>query len=230
MLQLMKLEMKKFKFGWYVKGALIANIIITALFISMNYIQEVEKDVIMTNSEEAFLLIGAMVRATFIVFAAVLLAQLVIEEYKNKTIMLMFSYPIKRKKIIASKLAIIAILTFITIWLSNIVITGAVFLLQGYFSFISYSITFTEWMQQAITMIPFAVAAAGTSLIPLYFGMRKHSVPITIVSSLLVVSFACSYNPAFSVVTIIPIQLVLAAVGIIIAYLAIRDIEKEDAI
>jgi ABC-type transport system involved in multi-copper enzyme maturation permease subunit len=124
MLQLMKLEMKKFKFGWYVKGALTANIIITALFISMNYIQEVEKDVIMTNSEEAFLLIGAMVRATFIVFAAVLLAQLVIEEYKNKTIMLMFSYPIKRKKIIASKLAIIAILTFITIWLSIIVIRG----------------------------------------------------------------------------------------------------------
>ncbi|PEA56763.1 hypothetical protein CON64_00545 [Bacillus pseudomycoides] len=230
MLYLMKLEMKKFKFGWYVKGALIANIIITALFIFMNYIQEVEKDVIMTNAEDAFLLIGAMVRATFIVFAAVLLAQLVIEEYKNKTIMLMFSYPIKRKKIIASKLAIIAILTFITIWLSNTIVTSAVFVLHGYFSFISYSITFTDWIQQAINMIPFAIAAAGTSLIPLYFGMRKHSVPITIVSSLLVVSFACSYNPGFSMVMTIPIQLALAAVGIIIAYLSIRDIEKEDAI
>ncbi|MDC2863123.1 ABC transporter permease [Bacillus sp. BP-3] len=230
MLHLMKLEIKKFKFGWYVKGAMLANIIITALFISMNYIQEVEKDVIMTNAEDAFLLIGTMVRATFIVFAAVLLAQLVIEEYKNKTIMLMFSYPIKRKKIIASKLAIIAILTFITIWLSSTIVTGAVFLLHGYFSFISYSITFTDWMQQAITMIPFAVAAAGTSLIPLYFGMRKYSVPVTIVSSLFVVSFACSTNPGFSVAVIIPIQFVLAAVGMMIAYLAIRDIEKKDAI
>lgn len=230
MLHLVKLEMKKFKFGWYIKGALIANIIITALFISMNYIQEVEKDVIMTNADDAFLLIGTMVRATFIVFAAVLLAQLVIEEYKNKTIMLMFSYPIKRKKIIASKLTIIAILTFITIWLSNTVVTGAVFVLHEYFSFISYSITFTDWIQQAINMILFAIAAAGTSLIPLYFGMRKHSVPVTIVSSLFVVSFACSYNPGFPVVMIIPIQLILAAIGMIIAYLAIRDIEKEDAI
>ncbi|SFC64844.1 ABC-2 family transporter protein [Bacillus sp. 491mf] len=230
MLHLMKLEMKKFKFGWYVKGALLANVIITTLFISMNYIQEVEKDFIMTNAEDAFLLIGTMVRATFIVFAAVLLSQLVIEEYKNKTIMLMFSYPVKRKQLFASKLAIIAILTFITIWLSNIIVTGAVFVLHGYFSFISYSITFTDWMQQAITMIPFAVAAAGTSLIPLYFGMRKYSVPITIVSSLLVVSFACSNNPGFSVVVIIPVQFVLAAVGLMIAYLAIRDIEKKDAI
>lgn len=230
MLHLMKLEMKKFKFGWYVKGALLANIIITVLFINMNYIQIMENDVIMTNAKEAFSLIGAMVRGTFIVFAAVLLAQLVIEEYKSKTIMLMFSYPVKRKKLLASKLAIVAILTFITIWLSNIVVTGAVFVLHGYFSFISYSITFTDWMQQAINMIPFAIAAAGTSLIPLYFGMRKHSVPITIVSSLLVVSFACSYNPGFSVVMTIPIQLALAAVGIIIAYLSIRDIEKEDAI
>lgn len=230
MLHLMKLEMKKFKIGWYVKGALIANIIITALFVFMNYIQEVEKDVIMTNAGDAFLLIGTMVRATFIVFAAVLLAQIVIEEYKSKTILLMFSYPIKRKKIIASKLFIIAILTFITIWLSNTIVTGAVFVLHGYFSFISYSITFTEWMQQAIDMIPFAVAAAGISLIPLYFGMRKHSVPITIVSSLFVVSFACSYNPGFSVVITIPIQLALAAVGIVISYLAIQGIEKEDAV
>lgn len=230
MLHLMKLEMKKFKFGWYLKGAVLANIIITAIFISMNYVQEVEKDIIMTNAEEAFLLIGTMVRATFIVFAAVLIAQLVIEEYKSKTIMLMFSYPVKRKKVIASKLAIIAILTFITIWLSNIVVTGAVFVLQGYFPFISYSITFTDWMQQAITMIPFAVAAAGTSLIPLYFGMRKYSVPVTIVSSLLVVSFACSYNPGFTVAMMIPIQLFLAVIGIMIAYVAIRDIEKKDAI
>ncbi|HDX9576811.1 TPA: ABC transporter permease [Bacillus pseudomycoides] len=230
MLHLMKLEMKKFKFGWYVKGAVIANVIITAMFFSMNYIQEVEKDVIMTNADDAFLLIGAMVRSTFIVFAAVLLAQIVIEEYKSKTIMLMFSYPVKRKKLIASKLAIIAILTFITILLSNIIVTGAAFLLHGYFSFVSYPITFTDWMMQAINMIPFAIAAAGTSLIPLYFGMRKYSVPITIVSSLLVVSFACSHNPGFSVAATIPIQFALAAVGMIIAYLAIRDIEKKDAV
>lgn len=230
MLQLMKLEMKKFKFGWYVKGALIANVVITALFILLNYIQQIEGNVFIESSEKAFLFIGAMVRGTFIVFAAVLIAQLVIEEYKNKTILIMFSYPIDRKKIIASKLFIVAILTFITIWLSNIVVAGAVFVLHSYFSFISYSITITEWMQQAINMVPFAVAAAGTSLIPLYFGMRKHSVPITILSSLFVVSFACSYNPTFSMVAIIPVQFALAAVGIMIAYLAIRNIEKEDAI
>ncbi|MGG2095199.1 ABC transporter permease [Bacillus sp. S13(2024)] len=230
MLHLMKLEMKKFKFGGYVKGALIANVIITALFIFLNYIQQIEGNVFIESSEKAFLFIGAMVRGTFIVFAAVLIAQLVIEEYKNKTILIMFSYPIDRKKIIASKLFIVAILTFITIWLSNIVVAGAIFALHSYFSFISYSITINDWMQQAINMVPFAVAAAGTSLIPLYFGMRKHSVPITILSSLFVVSFACSYNPTFSMVAIIPVQFALAAVGIMIAYLAIRNIEKEDAI
>ncbi|WP_416826075.1 ABC transporter permease [Ectobacillus polymachus] len=230
MLQLMKLEMKKFKLGWYIKGALIADLIILALFISLNYIQQIEGDIFITNYEEAFLFIGAMVRGTFIVFAAVLIAQLIIEEYKNKTILIMFSYPVQRKKIIASKLFIVALLTFITIWISQILVTGAFFTLHGYFSFIPYSITITEWMKQTITIIPFAVAAAGTSLIPLYFGMRKHSVPITILSSLLVVSFACSYNPSFSVIAIIPVQFALAAVGIMIAYLAIRNIEKEDAI
>ena len=63
---------------------------------------------------------SSIVRATFIIFGAVLIAKLIIDEYKNKTILLMFSYPINRKKIMISKLAITAILTFITVILSNI--------------------------------------------------------------------------------------------------------------
>lgn len=52
----------------------------------------------------------------------------------------------------------------------------------------------------------------------------------TISSSLIVVMIACASNPAFSMVTFIPLQLALAAVGVTIAYSAIQNIEKEDAI
>ncbi|MFJ7731678.1 ABC transporter permease [Lysinibacillus sp. NPDC097231] len=55
-------------------------------------------------------------------FASVLIAKLVIEEYKNKTILILFSYPVSRKKIFVSKLILIAFLTFITMMLSNIVV------------------------------------------------------------------------------------------------------------
>ncbi|MFB7158184.1 MULTISPECIES: ABC transporter permease [unclassified Lysinibacillus] len=229
MLHLLKLEMKKFKLGWYVKGAIIANIVITAIVCFVIYIAQREGDIPISTYQDVYVMIGASVRATFIVFASVLIAKLVIEEYKNRTILIMFTYPVSRKKLIASKLALIAVLTLMTMMLSNIVVAGLFSIINFYFPIVPFSITANQFIGEVINIIPFAIAATGTSLIPLYFGMRNHSVPATIGSSLLVVAIACSYNPAVSLVTFIPLQLGLAAVGVIIAYLGIRNIENEDA-
>lgn len=230
MLKLMRLELMKFKFGWYIKGAIITNIIMTPILCFVMYLEQQERDSMITMYQEAFVMIGAMVRATFIVFAAVLIAKIVIEEYKNKTILIMFSYPINRKKMIASKLLFIAALTFITMLVTNIIVAGSFTIINSYFPIVPFSITANQYFGEALKMIPYSIATAGISLIPLYFGMRKHSVPTTISSSLIVVMIACASNPAFSMVTFIPLQLALAAVGVTIAYSAIRNIEKEDAI
>ncbi|ABS23449.1 MULTISPECIES: ABC transporter permease [Bacillus cereus group] len=230
MLQLMKLEMKKCKLGWYVKGAIIANIVMVAMLFLASYVSQIEGDVELRNSQMMLSMASAMVRGTFIVFAGVLIAKLVIEEYKNKTILLMFSYPINRKKIIASKLLITATLTFVTVLLSNIFVIGVFFILNRYMLVIPNTITVAELMQEGIKVIPFAIAAAGTGLIPLYFGMRKYSVPATIVSSLIVVMIACQSQPEFSLATFFPLQFALAAIGIMIAYYGIRNIENEDAL
>ncbi|MFT9819189.1 ABC transporter permease [Lysinibacillus sp. NPDC056185] len=229
MLQLLKLEMKKYNLGWYVKGAIIANIIITAVVCFVVYIAQREGDIPISTYEDVYVLIGASVRAMFIVFASVLIAKLVIEEYKNRTILIMFTYPVSRKKLIASKLALIAFLTLMTMMLSNIVVAGLFSIINIYFPIVPFTITANQFIGEVINIVPFAIAATGTSLIPLYFGMRNHSVPATIGSSLLVVAIACAYNPEISLVTFIPLQLGLAAIGVIIAYIGIRNIENVDA-
>ncbi|UED80543.1 hypothetical protein FH508_0001205 [Lysinibacillus sp. CD3-6] len=73
-----------------------------------------------------------------------------------------------------------------------------------------------------------AVAASSMALIPLYFGMKKYSVPTTILSSLLIVMVVSTNTGAFSLNDIIVIPITLAIIGIVIAYLAIRNIEKVD--
>lgn len=229
MLHLLKLEMKKFNLGWYVKGAMIANIIITAVVCSVIYIAQREGDIPISTYQDVYVLIGASVRATFIVFASVLIAKLVIEEYKNRTILIMFTYPVSRKKLIASKLALIAFLTFMTMMLSNIVVAGLFSIINIYFPIVPFTLTANQFIGEVINIIPFAIATTGTSLIPLYFGMRNYSVPATIGSSLLVVAIACYYNPEMPLVNFIPLQLGLAAVGVRIAYLGIRNIENVDA-
>ncbi|MBJ8050924.1 ABC transporter permease [Bacillus cereus] len=228
MLRLMKLEIKKFKLGWYVKGAVIANIVILALLVFVSYVAQIEGDLEVTNPQTMLLMASTMVRGTFVVFAGVLIAKLVIEEYKNKTILLMFSYPINRKKMMASKLFITAILTFITVILSNIFVVGVFFTANSYFSMIPNSVTVEQLIQEGIKLVPFAIAAAGTSLIPLYFGMRKYSVPTTVVSSIIFVVLSCQNQPEFSLATFLPLQLALAVIGVIIAYYGIKNIERED--
>ncbi|MEY2303178.1 ABC transporter permease [Bacillus tropicus] len=228
MLHLMKLELKKFKLGWYVKRAIIANIVILAVMIFVSIIAQVEGDAEIRNPETILLMASTIVRATFIIFGSVLIARLIIGEYKNKTILLMFSYPINRKKMMASKLAITAIVTFITVIVSNILVVGIFFGIDSYFSILPNSFTVDQLVQEGIKLVPLAIATAGMSLIPLYFGMRKHSVPTTIVSSLIVVSIAMNSNPEFSTATFLPLQLALAAIGVVIAYYGIKNIEKED--
>ena len=73
-----------------------------------------------------------------------------------------------------------------------------------------------------------AIAASGIALIPLYFGMRKYSIPTTIISSIIIVSVTSSNSGNFTLNDIIIIPITLAIVGLGIAYLAIRNIERVD--
>ncbi|GAB6450365.1 ABC transporter permease [Bacillus paranthracis] len=230
MLRLMKLELKKIKLGWYVKRAVIANLAILALLIFVSIVSQIEGDPEIRDPQAILLMASTIVRATFIIFGSVLIARLIIGEYKNKTILLMFSYPINRKKMMASKLAITAIVTFITVIVSNILVVGIFFGIDSYFSILPHSFTVDQLMQEGIKLVPLAIATAGMSLIPLYFGMRKRSVPTTIVSSLIVVAIAMNSNPEFSTATFLPLQLALAAIGVVIAYYGIKNIEREDAL
>ncbi len=175
-------------------------------------VAQVEGDPEIRDPQMMLLTASTLVRATFIIFGSVLIARLIISEYKNKTILLMFSYPINRRKMMSSKLAIIAIVTFITVILSNILVVGIFFGIDSYFSILPNSFTIDQLKQEGINLVPLAIATAGISLIPLYFGMRKRSVPTTIVSSLIVVSIAINNTPMFSTATFLPLQLALAAI------------------
>ncbi|WP_420973660.1 ABC transporter permease [Bacillus thuringiensis] len=230
MLRLMKLELKKFKLGWYVKGAVIANITILALMIFTSIVAQVEGDPEIRDPQMMLLTASTLVRATFIVFGSVLIARLIIGEYKNKTIILMFSYPINRRKMMISKLVITATLTFITVIVSNILIVGVFFGIDSYFSILPNPFTVDQLVQEGINLVPLAIATAGIGLIPLYFGMRKRSVPTTIVSSIIVVSIAINNQPIFPIATFLPLQFTFAAIGMVIAYFGIKNIESEDAL
>lgn len=225
---LMRLEMKKYKLFSYIKGAIIANIIIAGLLVAMLFISKVEGDQFLTNYTEALTIIDTIVRATFIIFAASLISKLIIGEFKNKTITTLFLYPINRKKLIAAKLAIVILFTFCSIILSNVFLTIVFSSVTNYFDLIPGTLSINMVTQHTPSMLMNAIAASGMCLIPLYFGMKKYSASTTIISSILIVMIVSSNSGNFSLNDIIIIPISLAIIGISIAYFAIRNIEKTD--
>lgn len=230
MIKLMKLEIAKMGLGWYVKAAIIANVAIVTLMFMIGYFEGVEVKNEIANIGELYIIAGAMVRSTFIVMAAVLISKLIIDEYKKKTILVMFMYPVSRKKLFASKLAIVAILTFVAIIISHIFTLSMLIGINHFFHIIEEAPVPLDYAAQLASIVSFAFAAAGASLVPLYFGMRKHSVPATILSSLLIVMLTSSSNPVFSLATIIYIPLALAVFGVAIAWSTVRHIENRDVL
>ncbi|WP_291576697.1 ABC transporter permease [Clostridium sp. UBA4548] len=228
MFKLMKLEMKKFKVAGYIKGAIIANLVIIGIMIAGILISKSEGDLILNNYNFAFQMVDSSVKATFIIFASVLLSKLIIEEYKNGTMTLLFMYPINRKKLIVAKLIIVLIFTFVAIFLSNIFIDGILIAINSFTNFIPDEITKEILSNAIISINTSAVTSAFMSLIPLYFGMRKKSVPTTIISSILIVTVMCSNANGFSLSSIVIIPIIFSFVGAFIAYLSIRNIEHVD--
>jgi len=228
MLNLMRLEMKKFHIGSYIKRAIFANFVILAIMFMLLFITKIEGDAVFENYQTVISLIDSTVRAVFIIFASALIAKLIISEFKYKTITLAFMYPINRKKLMASKLAIIVLFTFSAIIVSNVFVSVVFCTIISNLHLFSDTLIISLIIQRIPIVIMNAIAASCIALIPLYFGMRKYSIPVTIISSIFIVSVVSSNTGNFSLNDIIFIPIVLAIIGISVAYASFRKIEKMD--
>lgn len=241
MLELIKLEIEKHNLKRYIVAAVISNLIIS-LFLFMMIATEGDSSIpeelgeglsysaLVPNLSAGFDLLDSLVKTVFVVFASVLIARLIIDEYRNKTISVMFMYPISRKKLIWMKLMIVMVFTIGAIFLSDVFQAVFLFLLNKIMHFTPDTLTPLQASQAAIKFATGAVAFSGVGLIPMYFGMKKKSVPATIISAVLIVTVLCSNNGDLSLSSIIYIPIALTLLGIVIAYLSFRNIEVDDVV
>ncbi|MEK4512577.1 ABC transporter permease [Paenibacillus sp. FSL K6-2524] len=228
MFRLIQLELKKYRLAGIIRGAFIANLCIFVL-IALVSITSIGAEIPeFTGFEGLFEIIDVMVRATFIIFAGVLLSKLIIDEFKSQSITVLFMYPINRKKLIIAKLLIVITFTFTAIILSAIFLTCAIYLLDQFIDIIPGTLTLELVLKQGTSFVTGGLAASFMSLIPLYFGLRKQSTVSTLVASIIIVLLVCSNNGGFSLNAIIIVPIILACIGVLIAYLSIRNIEHVD--
>lgn len=228
LLKLISLEIKKYKLFNYWSGVLIANICIILLMGMIFVLETMESNVPFEDFDAFMMMSDILVRATFLIFSSVIMVKIIINEFKNKVVSIMFTYPISKKKILFSKLFIIVVFTFTTIMFSSLLIVVGLYLLNPLFHIVPETISVEYVLAYVKTSFFTALTAAGLSLIPLFFGIRKKSPSATIISAVILVSLTGTNVDDFSVYQLIAIPISLGIVGIIIGYLTVRNIERID--
>lgn len=189
MAHLIKLELKKFGIARNIIFT-IAAILFSILFITVSLVDSMtDPEQTKDTFESTFLVIGLLMSFIFIVYSSVLTTRLVIGEYNQRTITIMFSYPLNRKQLIVSKLIIIMVYTAISMTIGYICCSGYIVFADRYFDMLegTFQIPLLQiWIPMAIITV---VVCTILSLWPFIIGMIRKSVPATIVTSLIVIVF-----------------------------------------
>ena len=178
---LIRLELKKTPFWKYTLLSALA--IVLGIFFLLASITDSSDTVHDFNN--AFQSAEMIFACIFIVFFAVLNGELVISEYNNRTILLMFTYPVDKKKMIAAKLIVITL--FIVLSLAVGYTCCGLFLVGIDRKFDLLADTFSGailryFIVRSVTTI---VVFCCLGLWTFAAGMLRKSVTVTIVSSML---------------------------------------------
>lgn len=192
MLKLIKLELERNNLKSYIIGGCLITLSILGLvylFAAIPHIDPSDPDVgifLTYNGISALALI--ILAACFTILASVMYNKLVIAEYTSKKIYLLFSYPIKKERILAAKLITVFAFTVISAIISGIVIFSVFFLSEGIFQLCEDTLTIQVILRVAILLLLSAVISAALATISLWFGYWKKSATVTMVVGVIIAS------------------------------------------
>ncbi|MGY3185786.1 ABC transporter permease [Lysinibacillus sp. TE18511] len=230
MLKLLRLEWKKNCIAGYFKGLIISIVGILAAVVLMALGSGDEQ--VFRDYTDFMSLTNILIRIVFIIFSSVILSRLVIDEYKNKTVQLLFTYPLKRKKIILAKLSLVFGFCFFSIIVATFMINIAVYFLNPMMNLFDTPVEIQEMVATIPSTFVNAFMMAGVSLIPLYFGMRRKSTASTITSAVLigfVINATVSNgDSSASLFQFVGVPIIMCLLGLIIGYLSYYKVDKVD--
>ena len=129
-------------------------------------------------------------KAAFLIFESYLLSVIFIDEFKQKTIFQLFSYPISKIKLLWGKVISVILISFIAHFTAHLVIQLLIKLVAV--------LTESNYIPVANQMINLAGITFGTVLIgilPFVLGMIRHSIAITMLSGLGLAALLSNVSP-----------------------------------
>lgn len=232
MLKLIKLEYKKNNIAKYMRNVFILAAIL-CLFVFAQAFLGIANDPDGTlDAVEGKDIISATIELftsmSFLVFTSVMLASFIVSAYKNKTMNLMFSYPIKRQKILASQMIAVWVFNFIALVLTKLLLYTCVYMgaksMQSSFV-IDFDIGNLSFYIQLLLK---SVVTVSMSFIALFIGLAMKSSKATIIASFILILLTQANIGDFSLADNIVFPVVLMIASFVFAGLSICNAETKD--
>lgn len=231
MLKLIKLEWKKNNIRKYIRNAAIVTAILLIFIIGTA--RELDSDLSMEmagyGKSGIISAVEVFTHMSYIVFTGVMLSSFIVSAYENKTIHLMFSYPIKRQKILLSKIAAVWIFNFFALSLSKIAIYLVLLLTKSYTQISTASIPMNTpvfW----IDIILSTTAMISISCISLLVGLKMKSSKATIITSVILVCFTQGNIGAYTLADSVPFYVFLLFLSFVSVFLSVYHAEIKDVL
>lgn len=224
MMNFIRLEIKKHRFKNLIGGLVIANIACLLLLIShVLAVYHLENRAAFENYNTVMMAASSFIRPLGLIFSAVLLSRLVIDEFRLKTISLMFTYPISRQSIILRKSIMVVVFTFFGLLFSMIFSLSSIVTLNPVVHFVTTPFDVDMILQTFGEILIDITLLSLLSLIPMYFGMRQYSTAATFVTSAAIVLFLLTpLGTRISSLTF------LVFMSMVCLYLTIKKVNRAD--
>ena len=232
MLKLVRLEWKKNNIGKYIKGVIIMAALLGLFVFALAFLGIANDPDGTLDAAPGTDVISAPIELftsmAFLIYTSVMLASFIVSAYKNKTMNLMFSYPIKRQKILASQMIAVWTFNFAALILTKLAIYMCVFF-GAKFMQSSFVVDFSiDSLSFYIQLILKSVVIVSMSFIALFVGMALKSSKATIVTSFLLIFLTQANIGDFTMAGNAVFPIILTAISLLFAALSIINVESKD--
>lgn len=166
---------------------------------------------------------------SFIIFTSVMLASFIVSSYKNKTINLMFSYPISRKKIVLSQMLSVWIFNFISLVLTKGLHYSVLIMTKKYTHITAESIPLGSSAFYIGIFLNSAVMVT-VSFIGLLIGIRMKSSKATIVVGVIIACFTQGNVGIYTLTDNVFFKVSLIIAAFISVFLTLYKLEIRDVL
>ena len=226
MRNLIALELKRNRLRPYHIATLICGVTMLGfqyLMAAIPYMDPTEPDAELFSQYPFLMGITCLVcMAMFSILSAVMASRFVVEEYSGKRAILLLSYPISRKKVLCAKLMLVFAYTAGAMLLCGAAIQTVFFLTELLFPICSDHLTIKVVLQSLGFLFCCSVLAGLMGVIALWFGFRKKSVPVTIVTSVILAALVCQVISA--AIQYIPVLWIVIGIAAICSLIAALDL------